>query len=107
MEHEAPTEKINLREFLKDHRMFFMVNLGVLGLYVGNATVNTFMAQIVRAVGGNNGEVGLVLSVLAFLEVPAMMTFDKYSKRIQCSSLLKFQQLCSVYGLSDVRFRRM
>ena len=48
------------------------------------------MAQIVRAVGGNNGEVGLVLSVLAFLEVPAMMTFDKYSKRIQCSSLLKF-----------------
>ena len=82
VEHENPAEKINLRAFLKDHRMFFMVNLGVLGLYVGNATVNTFMAQIVRAVGGNNGEVGLVLSVLAFLEVPAMMTFDKYSKRI-------------------------
>ncbi|MBF1157191.1 MAG: MFS transporter, partial [[Eubacterium] sulci] len=90
VEHEAPAEKINLRAFLKDHRMFFMVNLGVLGLYVGNATVNTFMAQIVRAVGGNNGEAGLVLSVLAFLEVPAMMTFDKYSKRIQCSTLLKF-----------------
>lgn len=90
VEHETPAEKINLRAFLKDHRMFFMVNLGVLGLYVGNATVNTFMAQIVRAVGGNNGEVGLVLSVLAFLEVPAMMTFDKYSKRIQCSTLLKF-----------------
>ena len=88
--HEIPAEKINLREFLKGHRMFFMVNIGVLGLYVGNATVNTFMAQIVRSVGGNNGEVGLVLSVLAFLEVPAMMTFDKYSKRIECSKLLKF-----------------
>ena len=35
VEHETPAEKINLREFLKDHRMFFMVNLGVLGLYVG------------------------------------------------------------------------
>lgn len=92
-------ERIDLRSFIRAHKMFLLVNIGVFGLYIGNATVNTFMAQIVKSVGGGNGDVGIVLSVLAFLEVPAMMTFDRYSRKFTCNRLLKFSATVFVVWL--------
>lgn len=96
---QKEAEKIDLRSFIRAHKMFLLVNIGVFGLYIGNATVNTFMAQIVKSVGGGNGDVGIVLSVLAFLEVPAMMTFDRYSRKFTCNRLLKFSATVFVVWL--------
>ena len=82
-------ESINLVQFIKRNKMFFAVNLGVLGLFFSNAVLNNYMTQIVDGVGGSTEDLGRVLSVMAFLEIPTMVVFNKLKKKFSCSFLLK------------------
>ena len=87
MEDEA--EDINLWRFIKDNKLFVVMNLGVIGLYFSNATLNNFMLQVVEAVGGTSEDMGRVLSVMAFMEMPALFFFDKIKERFSCQTLIK------------------
>ena len=82
-------EDINLWRFIKDNKLFVVMNLGVIGLYFSNATLNNFMLQIVEAVGGTSEDMGRVLSVMAFMEMPALFFFDKIKERFSCQTLIK------------------
>lgn len=70
-------EDISFKEFISNHKIFIAINLGVLGIYFADAVINVYMAQIVENVGGNSKDVGKVFSVLAFLEVPTLMLFNR------------------------------
>ena len=47
------------------------------------------MLQIVEAVGGTSEDMGRVLSVMAFMEMPALFFFDKIKERFSCQTLIK------------------
>ena len=82
-------EPINLIRFIKRNKFFFLVNVGVIGLYFSNAVLNNYMIQIVEAVGGNSEDMGRILSVMAFCEIPTMVCFDWLRKKFSCQLMLK------------------
>lgn len=85
---EGPSE-INLIQFVKKNKMFTFLNLGVIGLYFSNSVLNNYMMQIVNAVGGDSEDMGRILSLMAFLEIPTMVCFDILRKRFSCQLMLK------------------
>ena len=82
-------EEINLWRFIRDNKLFLVLNIGVIGLYFSNAVLNNFMLQIVNAVGGTSEDMGRVLAVMAFMEMPALFFFDKVKAHFSCQTLLK------------------
>ncbi len=82
-------EKITLIQFIKTNKLFFLVNIGVLGLYFSNSVLNNYMMQIVTEIGGDSEDMGRILSVMAFLEIPTMVFFDALRKRFSCQFMLK------------------
>ena len=82
-------EDINLIQFIKRNRMFFIMNLGVLGLFFSNAVLNNYMAQITTGVGGTTEDMGRILGVMAFLEIPTMVFFKQLRHKFSCQLLLK------------------
>ena len=82
-------EDINLAEFIRRNKVFFVLNLGVLGVYFSNAILNNYTMQIVAAVGGTSEDMGRVFSLMAFLEIPTMLFFDVLRKKFSCRSMLK------------------
>ena len=52
------------------------VSIGVVGLFFSNSVFNNFMLQIVQNVGGDGGDMGRILSLMAMLEIPALFLFD-------------------------------
>lgn len=82
-------EEINLIQFLKRNRMFFIMSLGIVGIYFSNSVLNFYMAQIVDGVGGTTEDMGRILGVMAFLEIPTMVFFKQLKARFSCRTLLK------------------
>lgn len=82
-------EDINLVQFIKRNKVFFLVNVGVIGLYFSNSVLNNYMMQIVDVVGGTSEDMGRILSVMAFCEIPTMVCFDWLRKRFSCQLMMK------------------
>lgn len=81
--------EINLISFVRRNKVFFIVNIGVVGLYFSNSVLNNYMMQIVSDVGGNSEDMGRILSLMAFLEIPTMFCFDALRRRFSCQLMLK------------------
>lgn len=82
-------EEISLRTFIRRNGMFLFANIGVLGLFFSNSVMNNYLMQIVADVGGDSADMGRILSVMAFLEIPTMVFFDRLRKRFSCQTMLK------------------
>ncbi|MDO4833968.1 MAG: MFS transporter [Bacillota bacterium] len=82
-------EDIDLIRFIRRNRMFFVMNLGIVGLYFSNSVLNFYMAQIVDGVEGSTEDMGRILGVMAFLEIPTMVFFRQLKNRFSCRFLLK------------------
>lgn len=82
-------ESINLVQFIKRNKFFFLVNVGVIGLYFSNSVLNNYMMQIVDVVGGTSEDMGRILSVMAFCEIPTMVCFDLLRKKLSCQLMMK------------------
>jgi len=82
-------ETINLVQFIRRNKAFFVLNLGVIGLYFSNSILCNYMMQIVDMVGGNSADMGRILAATAFCEIPTMMCFDWLRKRFSCQTMIK------------------
>ena len=87
-------EEINLALFVKRNKLFVVLNLAVIGVFFSNSILNNFMLQVVEGVGGTSEDMGRILSVMAFLEIPALFFFDKIKERFSCQLILKFAAIC-------------
>lgn len=87
-------EPIDLILFAKRNKLFLVLNLAVVGVFFSNSILNNFMLQIVEGVGGTSEDMGRILSVMAFLEIPALLFFDKIEGRFSCQTILKFAAIC-------------
>lgn len=90
-------EEINLWRFIRENMLFLLMNLGVIGIYFSNSVLNSFMLQVVNDVGGTSEDMGRVLSLMAFLEIPALFFFDKIKAHFSCGNILKVAAVC--FGL--------
>ena len=86
-------EDINLIMFIKRNKRFFLVNIGVVGLFFSNAILNNYMAQIVTAIGGTTEDMGRILGMMAFLEIPTMVFFKRIKRHFSCQLLLKIASI--------------
>ncbi|MBR5315224.1 MAG: MFS transporter [Firmicutes bacterium] len=86
---EEPVEEINLVQFVKRNKMYVLLNLGVVGIFFSNQVLNTYMIQIVESVGGNSEDMGRILSMMAFLEIPMMVSVAHLRKYFSCQFMLK------------------
>lgn len=82
-------EQISLMEFIRRNKLFFVLNLGVVGLFFSNSILNNYMVQIVTDVGGTSEDMGRILGVMAFLEIPTMVFFSRLKTKFSCQLLLK------------------
>ena len=87
-------ESIDLILFARRNKLFLVLNLAVAGVFFSNSVLNSFMLQIVEGVGGTSEDMGRILSVMAFLEIPALLFFDKIEGRFSCQTILKFAAIC-------------
>ena len=83
------SQPISLMEFIRRNKLFFVLNIGVVGLFFSNSILNNYMVQIVTDVGGTSEDMGRILGVMAFLEIPTMVFFSKLKRRFSCQLLLK------------------
>jgi len=84
-----PEEDINLLQFAARNKLFFLLTVGVMGVFYANGTLNSYMLQIITPLGGDSGDMGLVFAVLAALEIPTMLLFARINRRFSCQTLLK------------------
>ena len=85
----ADEEEITLVQFIKRNKLFFVLNLAVIGIFFSNATLNNYMVQIVTEVGGTSEDMGRILGLMAFLEIPTMVLFSRIKRKFSCQLLLK------------------
>lgn len=86
---DADIQKIDLLSFIRRNKLFCVVGIGIVGLFFSNSVMNNYMMQIVADVGGDSEDMGKVMSLMAFLEIPTMVMFDSLKKRITCQSMIK------------------
>ncbi|MBR3785933.1 MAG: MFS transporter [Firmicutes bacterium] len=86
---EEVEEEINLIAFLKRNKVFLLLNIGVLGIFFSNQVLNNYMIQIVSNVGGDSEDMGRILSIMAFLEIPLMICAGSLRKKFSCELMLK------------------
>lgn len=82
-------EEINLIDFLRRNKVFLILNIGVLGIFFSNNVLNNYMIQIVTNVGGDSEDMGRILSIMAFLEIPLMVCAGSLRKKFSCELMLK------------------
>jgi len=89
VEEDLEVEDINLIAFLKRNKVFLILNIGVLGIFFSNQVLNNYMIQIVSSVGGDSEDMGRILSIMAFLEIPLMVCAGSLRKKFSCELMLK------------------
>lgn len=86
-------EEIDLIHFIKGNKLFFIINIGIIGLYFSNSILNNYMMQIVAAVGGSSEDMGRILSLMAFLEIPTMVCFNFLRRKFSCRLMLQIASI--------------
>lgn len=86
-------EEIDLIHFIKSNKLFFIINIGIIGLYFSNSILNNYMMQIVDAVGGSSEDMGRILSLMAFLEIPTMVCFNFLRRKFSCRLMLQIASI--------------
>lgn len=97
-----PAESINLSDFIRGNKLFIVMQLGIAGIFFSNAVLNNFMLQVVSGVGGNSEDMGRVLGLMAFLEIPALILFDKIHDHFSCQTILRFASVCFILKVGAI-----
>ncbi len=77
-------------DFGKKYHRFFPFLLALAFLFVFHTMANAYLVQIMKHVGGKDGDVGLSLTIAAVCELPAMLGFGYLVSRYKSGMLLKF-----------------
>lgn len=83
-------ERINLPDFIRQNKLFLLLNVGVIFLYLHNCILNTYMLQIAVNVGGTPKDMGFIMAMKASLELIPMALLDIFLKKFSSSTLAKF-----------------
>mgnify|MGYP002710085376 CR=1 FL=1 len=79
----------NLFSFLRSHGSFAVLLLGIVCMFTFHYMTNTYLFQMIQAVGGNSQNMGTAVSLAALTEIPAMALFSRLVKKIPVERLLR------------------
>lgn len=71
------------------YRSFTVFLAGVVVMFVFHFMTNTYMFQMVQAVGGDSRSMGVSVSIAAICEIPVMFFFSKIIERFGVETLLR------------------
>lgn len=76
--------------FIRENRRFCVYLVGIVLLFLSHAISSNFFIEFLRPLGGDSEDMGNIFCLMALCEIPAMLLFDRITKRIRCSTLLVF-----------------
>jgi MFS transporter, PPP family, 3-phenylpropionic acid transporter len=88
--------------FLRRYDRFIPFLLGAAFLFMFHTVINNFLAQIIRPLGGTDGDLGISLTIAAIAELPAFLGFSFLVSKINTRSLMKIAGF--IYVLRGVIF---
>jgi PPP family 3-phenylpropionic acid transporter len=74
--------------FIRNNKVFFGFCLASAFLFASHACLNTYVPNIVTALGGNKEDQGITRSIAAFVELPVMMAGAFLAAKIKTNKLL-------------------
>ena len=92
--------------FIRDNRRFFVLMLGTMLLFFAHNLVNNYMINVVRHAGGDTSDMGLLSGFTAFMEIPMMFLYDWLTRRVRCSSTVRFASVMFVIKATVVALAR-
>ena len=75
-------------EFIVKYKKLVLLMGGVVFLFFAHTIINNFFIQIITPVGGDSANMGTAIFIGAMVELPAMMNFNRITKKIPVSRLL-------------------
>ena len=84
------THASSSREFFLENMGFFGLLLGVGLLFFGHNLTTNYLINIVRNVGGDTSDMGLLSGYTAIMEIPMMFLYDRLLKRVRCEDTVRF-----------------
>lgn len=79
----------NIIGFFKKYRRFMLLLLAVACTFTSHSMINNYFIQITNYVGGDTKDMGFAIGLAAAIELPAMVLFTYWVKKIRCSLILK------------------
>lgn len=75
-------------KFIKKYNSFVYVVVGAFFFYVSHAFIANFLIRVVNNVGGDTQNMGLAIMIGSLSEIPAMILYGKFAKRIGHANML-------------------
>ena len=76
--------------FFRENRRFFGLLAGIVLLFFTHNLVNNFLINVVRHVGGDTSDMGLLSGFTAVMEIPMMFLYDRLMRRFSCAATVRF-----------------
>ena len=93
-EKETPGRALSPAAFLRKYPRFAAVLGGTVLLYASHVLLNNFLYQIIQSKGGGSQDVGFVMSLCAWVELPPMFLFSYMLKKAGSDV---WYRLCGVF----------
>jgi MFS transporter, PPP family, 3-phenylpropionic acid transporter len=88
--------------FLRRYDRFIPFLIGIACLFLFHTVINTFLAQILKPLGGVESDFGISLTIAAIAELPAFLGFSFIVAKINTRSLIKIAGV--FYALRGIIF---
>lgn len=92
-EDEAFSRAITATGFFKKYPGFLLILVGVILVFSFHNMTNTYLIQMIRHVGGVEKDLGFTLALAAVLELPAMILFTRFQKRLKTANIMRLATL--------------
>ena len=88
--HKQVAAASDFSQFFQENRRFFGLLAGIACLFISHNLVNNYLINVVRNVGGDTSDMGLLSGFTAFMEIPMMFLYDRLLRRVSCASTVRF-----------------
>lgn len=77
-------------QFARNNKRFFALLGAVALLFFSHNLAGNYLINVVRNVGGDTGDMGLLNGFTALMEFPMMFLYDRVARRFRCASTVRF-----------------
>ena len=78
---ERPAMTSSLGGFVRENRRFALFLCGIALVYMAHSSINSYLVNIVEALGGDTRQLGYMQGFSTALEVPVMVLFGRFAAR--------------------------
>lgn len=92
----AQEKPLSTLGFIRANPKFSYLLLGMILIFFSQNLISNFLINVVRNVGGDTAVMGRINGVMALAELPVMLLYAAVTRKLRCSSLLRFSMLVFV-----------